>query len=47
MYLGPVPEFLYVNSAVRRFSIFYFPPVLSRSLYLLTHSWTIFGSADI
>ena len=49
MYLGPVPEYLRVNSAARRFLTVagVEGKFLSSFLYLLTRSLTIFGSAGI
>ena len=48
-YLGPVPEYLLVNSAVRRFlmAASVEGKFLFRFLYMLTRSLTIFGSAGI
>ena len=47
MYLGPVPEFVLVNSATRRFSMAagVEGKFLSSFLYWHTSSLTIFGSA--
>ena len=49
LYLGPVPEYLLVNSAARRFLMAagVEGKFLSSFLYLLTCSLTIFGSTGI